>query len=101
MPTDGRRRTLKRDEHGWFLPTSTTRRLACVILAPSNFNESKSSRYDETWNWRWNIGNGVVLAGRGTDHQSNGSRSRRSPDSPASRKGQRAAAECALGNRSG
>ena len=32
-------------------------------------------RYDETWNKRWNIGNDLLLAGRGTDHQRNGPRS--------------------------
>src|SRR5258708_16873829 len=37
-----------------------------------NSNETKSARYDKTWNECWNLGNGLLPVGRGTDHQRNG-----------------------------
>jgi hypothetical protein len=45
---------------------------------------SKSACYDKTWNWRWNIGDRLLLVTRCTDHQRDGPQSSRSPDRLAS-----------------
>src|ERR1700729_3744502 len=67
--------------------------------AKADANGQNDSLYDETCNWRWDIGNDLLLASPGTDHQQIDSRSSWSPDSPSSSEGDGAAAECALGDR--
>src|ERR1019366_1768590 len=81
----------------WLAPKAIHRPAAQArsdsILAPPNSTETKSALHDETWNWCWNIGNGLLPVSQGTDHQRAGSRSSRSPDGPASSAGERAAAD--------
>ena len=67
--------------------------------AKAEANGQSDGLYDENCNWRWDIGNDLLLATPSTDHQRIGSRSSWSPVRPASSEGDCPAAECALGDR--
>jgi hypothetical protein len=43
------------------------------ILAPANFNKTKSAPHDKTRIWCWNIGHGLLPVSQGTDRQRAGS----------------------------
>lgn len=93
-------RGLSGSHQGRFIAGS--RKLAAIAsLHCQIFKEKKSARYDENCNQCWNIGHGLLRVRQGADHQRHDARSGRCADDPASRERERAAAQCALGNRSG